>query len=144
MTETSLPEASISAASAAPGTPSSSLISMILLVYALFGAAAVASFVSSGLVVAWPLVGLVGIAGLIVAYIKRDEAARTWLESHLRWLIRTFWFSVLWDMIGLVLFVTLIGIPFAIGIWIATGIWVLYRLIRGYMLFKDSKPVMGM
>jgi uncharacterized membrane protein len=117
---------------------------MTLLVYALFGVAAVASFVSSGLVAAWPLVGLVGIIGLIMAYIKRDEAAGTWLASHLRWLIRTFWFSLLWDVIGLVLFVTLIGIPFAIGIWIVTGIWVIYRLLRGYMLFKDSKPIPGM
>ena len=88
--------------------------------------------------------GLVGIVGLIIAYIKRDEAAGTWLASHLRWLNRTFWFSLLWDVIGLVLFVTLIGIPIAIGIWIATGIWVIYRLLRGYMLFKDSKAIPGM
>ena len=141
MTETSAPEAIASGASAAP---SPSLISMTLLVYALFGVAAVATFVSSGLVAAWPLVGLVGIIGLIMAYIKRDEAAGTWLASHLRWLIRTFWFSFLWDVIGLVLFVTLIGIPFAIGIWIVTGIWVIYRLLRGYMLFKDSKAIPGM
>jgi uncharacterized membrane protein len=40
--------------------------------------------------------------------------------------------------------VTLIGIPIAIGIWIATTIWVLYRLIRGYILFNESKPIPGM
>jgi len=40
--------------------------------------------------------------------------------------------------------VTLIGIPIAICIWIATTVWVLYRLIRGYVLFNESKPIPGM
>ena len=38
----------------------------------------------------------------------------------------------------------LIGIPIAFCIWIAATIWVLYRLVRGYILFKESKPVPGM
>jgi len=143
MTEPSAPESGI-----APSVPSSSLISMTLLVYALFGIAAVASFFSSGILAIWPLVGVVGIVGLIIAYVKRDEAAGTWLASHLRWLIRTFWFSLLWDVIGFVVLFTLglvlIGIPIALGIWVAAGIWLIYRLLRGYMLFKDSKAVPGM
>ena len=51
-------------------------------------------------------------------------------------------------MIGwLVLFtlgLILIGIPIAFGVWVVATIWVIYRLIRGYVLFKDSKPVPGM
>jgi uncharacterized membrane protein len=127
----------------ASGVPSSSLISTTLVVYALFGVAALATLVSAGLL-STPLLGLVGIIGLIVAYVKRDEAAGTWLQSHFRWLIRTFWFSILWNVVGWLALVTLIGIPIAIAIWVATTIWVLYRLIRGYVLFKDSKPVPGM
>ena len=92
--------------------------------------------------------GLIGIAGVIVAYVKRDDARGSWVESHLRWLIRTFWFSLLWAVIGwvvlLVLGLILIGIPLAILIWGAASIWVLYRVIRGYLLFNDSKPVPGM
>jgi uncharacterized membrane protein len=42
------------------------------------------------------------------------------------------------------LFIILVGIVIAYAIWIATTIWVLYRLIRGYLLFKDSHPVPGM
>jgi len=38
----------------------------------------------------------------------------------------------------------LIGIPIAFGIWIAATIWVIYRLVRGYVLFKDSKVIPGM
>ena len=128
--------------------PSQSLISTTLLVYALFGAAAVVGLVSSGFPLVAPLMGLIGIIGLIVAYVKRGDAAGTWLASHYRWLIRTFWFSLLWGLIGglalVLLGLILIGFPIAFGIWIATTIWVLYRLIRGYVLFHDSKPVPGM
>jgi uncharacterized membrane protein len=125
------------------GVPSQSLISTTLVIYALFGVAAIAGLVSAGLL-STPLLGLIGLIALIIAYVKRDDAAGTWLQSHYRWLIRTFWFSVLWNIVGWLAVVTLIGIPIAICIWIATTIWVLYRLIRGYVLFKDSKPIPGM
>ena len=125
------------------GVPSQSLISTTLIIYLLFGVAAVASLVSAGLL-STPLLVLIGLIGLILAYVKRGDAAGTWLQSHYRWVIRTFWFSVLWNVVGWLAVVTLIGIPIAIAIWVATTIWVLYRLIRGYVLFKDSKPVPGM
>jgi uncharacterized membrane protein len=132
----------------APGVPSASLISTTLLVYALFGVAAVVGLASSGFPLVAPLMGLVGIVALIIAYVKRADAGGTWLQSHYRWLIRTFWFSFLWGMVGALVLVTLglilIGIPIAFGIWIATTIWVIYRLLRGYMLFNTSKPIPGM
>src|SRR4029077_17137236 len=130
--------------SAAPGVPSASLVSTTLLVYALFGVAAVVGLASSGFPLVAPLMGLVGIIGLILAYVRRADTAGTWLESHYRWLIRTFWFSFLWGMLGGLVLVTLglilIGIPIAFAIWIAATIWVLYRLIKGYLLFNESKP----
>ena len=119
-----------------------------LLAYALFGVAALVGLLSSGFHMIAPLWGLIGIAGVIVAYVKRDETAGTWVASHLRWLIRTFWFSLLWAVIGWIVLLTLglilIGIPIAILIWVAASIWVLYRVIRGYLLFNDNKPVPGM
>ena len=124
--------------------PSSSLISTTLLVYALFGVADVVALASSGFPLIAPLMGLIGIIAVIFAYVKRGDAQGTWLASHYRWLIRTFWFSLLWGFIGSVVFLTLIGIPIAFGIWIATTIWVIYRLLRGYVLFKDNKPIPGM
>ena len=122
-------------------------VSAALLAYALFGVAAVVAFVSSGFHFVAPLMGLVGIAGLIVAYVKRDDARGTWVESHLTWLIRTFWYSFLWGVIGavvlVVLGIVLIGIPIALLIWAVASIWVIYRVIRGYLLFKESKPIPG-
>ncbi len=123
-------------------------IAATLLAYALFGVAAVVGLVSSGFHLIAPLMGIIGIAGVIVAYVKRADAAGTWVASHLRWLIRTFWYSLLWATIGWMVLLTLglvlIGIPLAILIWCAASIWVLYRVIRGYLLFNESRPVPGM
>jgi uncharacterized membrane protein len=131
-----------------PGAPSASLISTTLVVYALYGVAAVFGLVSSGFPLIAPFFGVLGLIAIIIAYVNRGEAAATWLASHYRWLIRTFWFSMLWAVLGwlvlVVLGLILIGIPIAFGIWIAASVWVIYRIVRGYMLFKDSKPIPGM
>src|SRR5438093_4084488 len=128
--------------------PSASLISTTLLIYALFGVAALIGLASSGFPLIAPLTGIVGIVAIILAYVKRGDAAGTWLASHYRWLIRTFLFSLLWGVIGGLILITLglilIGIPIAFAIWIVTTVWVIYRLVRGYLLFNDSKPVPGM
>ena len=113
------------------------------LVYLLFAIAVIGALAAHGLIVIAPLVGLAGVAGVIIAYVKRGEAQGTWVASHLTWLIRTFWWSLLWGLIGAILFVTLIGIPIAIAIFVATSIWGIYRVIRGFLAFKDSAPLPG-
>ncbi len=119
-----------------------------MLAYALMGIGAVAALVSSGFPAVAPLMGILGIAGIIVCYVKRDDARGTWVASHFRWLIRTFWYSLLWGAVGgivlVVLGLILIGIPIAFAIWAVASLWVLYRVIRGYLLFNDSKPIPGM
>ena len=125
-------------------------VSGALLAYLLIGLCAITALVSAGgVVVAAPLVGLLGIIGVIVAYVKRDEAQGTWVASHLRWLIRTFWYSTLWGVVGGVVFVLLfivflLGPLLAWGIWGLTSLWVIYRVVRGYLRFKDSQPIPGM
>ncbi len=114
-----------------------------VLAYALFAIGAVLDIASRGLASPFPLMSIIGIVAVIVCYVKRDEARATWVASHLTWLIRTFWWSFLWDMVGVCLFVTLIGIPIAWAIWVITAIWVIYRVVRGYMLYKDSKAIPG-
>ena len=123
-------------------------ITATMVAYALFGVGAVATLLSSGFPVALPLFGLLGIVGVIIAYVKRDDAQGTWVASHLKWLIRTFWYSLLWGFVGGLVLVTLglilIGIPIAIFIWAVASIWVIYRVIKGYLLFKDNRPIPGM
>ena len=133
-------QTSTTAAASAP-------VSAILAVYVLFGIAAVVGIAGHGMAVGAPLLTLIGIVAVIIAYVKRDDARGTWTASHATWLIRTFWWSLLWNVIGMLVLVTLglvlIGIPIAYAIWIATTIWVIYRLVRGYLYFKDSQPIPG-
>ena len=116
-----------------------------LAAYLLFGLAALTQIGGSGIAVPAPLLTLFGVIAVIIAYVKRGDARGTWVESHMTWLIRTFWWSTVWAMIGwvvlLVLAIVLIG--FALGplIWAVTAIWVLYRVIKGVMYFKDSRPI---
>jgi uncharacterized membrane protein len=51
---------------------------------------------------------------------------------------------VIGGVIFITLFLVLIGIPIALAIWFAASVWVIYRLIRGYLLFQQSKPIPGM
>ena len=118
-----------------------------LVAYVMFGLAALTQIGGSGLVVPAPLLTFIGIIGVIIAYVKRPGARGTWLESHMTWLIRTFWWSTVWAVIGwivlLALAIVLIG--FALGplIWAVTAIWVLYRVIRGIIYFKDQRAIPG-
>jgi len=108
--------------------------------YVLFGVAAVAAIVAHGLPVIAPLFGLIGIIAVIVAYVMRGDAAGSYVATHFRWLIRTFWFSLLWAAVGVLFFITLLGIPIAWVIWLADSIWVLYRVIRGFLLLQEGRP----
>jgi uncharacterized membrane protein len=85
----------------------------------------------------WVLGGVPVIAGLIMLYLKRDDAAGTIYESHITWLIRTFWLGVLLGAIGVVTFLLLVGYLVLVG----AGIWYLYRLIKGGLALLDHKPV---
>jgi uncharacterized membrane protein len=118
-----------------------------LLAYVLLGFAALTQIGSSGLVVPAPLLTLIGVIGVIIAYVKRSEARGTWLESHMTWLIRTFWWSTIWAVIGWIVLILLaiVLVGFALGplIWAVTAIWVLYRVIRGVLYYKDQKAIPG-
>jgi uncharacterized membrane protein len=115
-----------------------------LAVYVLFAIAAVVGLAGHGVLVGAPLFTLVGVIAVVIAYVTRGDARGTWAESHLSWLIRTFWWSLLWNALGWLVAVTVIGLPVAIAIWVGTTIWVIYRLIRGYLRFNRSEPVAGM
>jgi uncharacterized membrane protein len=120
-------------------------VTATLVVYALFALAAVAGIAGHGMLVAGAaLLTTIGVVGVIIAYVSRSDARGTWTESHLSWLIRTFWWSLLWNCIGWVIAITVIGLPVALAIWVATTIWVIYRVVRGYLAFHKSEPITGM
>lgn len=83
------------------------------------------------------LVGISALVAIVLNYIKKEEVAGTFLESHYRWQIRTFWYSLLWGFIGLITFVILIGI----AILIADLVWYIYRIAKGWLRLNEGKPM---
>ena len=74
---------------------------------------------------------------------KAGEARGTWLESHFRWQIRTFWFGMLWVGICVLFVVMTLGIGILIA-WIPLAIitfWFIYRIARGWMALTDRRPM---
>ena len=110
-------------------------------IYALHAFSAVTGMLSPAMIVTAFLTGWPSIIAVILNYVKRSEVRGTWLDSHFSWQIRTFWYALLWVLIGVVLFVTVVGIPFAFALWFATGIWVLYRIIRGWLALNSEKEL---
>ncbi|MBV8062885.1 MAG: hypothetical protein JOY51_04770 [Nevskia sp.] len=85
--------------------------------------------------------GFAAVVGVIINHIKVGESANEFLRSHHRWLLRTFWFSLLWSVVCAVLMLTVILIPLA---WIglsAVTIWYIYRVVRGLINFTERRPM---
>jgi uncharacterized membrane protein len=78
---------------------------------------------------------------LIINYVKKDDARGTFVESHHRWQIRSFWWYLFWMLVGGVLFITVIGIPIAWLIWTGAWVWKAYRLIKGIIDLNDNKAM---
>jgi uncharacterized membrane protein len=117
------------------------LVRLTHLIYGLHAFSAVMGIVSSAAVVTAFLTGWPSIFAVLLNYVKRSDVRGTYLESHFRWQIRTFWWAAFWVMGAVVLFVTIIGIPLAWLIFVATGLWVLYRIMRGWLALNDARPI---
>lgn len=83
------------------------------------------------------LFGVTSIAGVIINYLKRDEVAGTWLESHFTWQIRTFWWTLAWGAIGLLTAIVLVGILVLFG----AAVWFIYRVARGWIALSERRPI---
>lgn len=121
--------------------PSDSLVRITHVIYALHAFSAVTGLLGTAFVVTAFLTGWPSLIAVIINYAKRSEVQGSYLESHFRWQIRTFWFALLWVLVAILFWVTLLGIPFAVGILAITGLWVLYRIGRGWLRLADRKPM---
>jgi uncharacterized membrane protein len=124
-----------------PAEPAPALVNVINLVYALHALSLLVGVMTAATIVGAFVFGVPSIIAVVINYLKRDEARGTFLESHFRWQIRTFWFALLWCMIGGMLFATFIGIPLAVAVFLTAGGWVIYRIARGWLALRDGKPM---
>ncbi len=82
-------------------------------------------------------VGFTSIVAIVLNYIKREDVAGTFLESHFRWQIRTFWFGLLWGILGLLTIVLIVGF----FILFADFVWFVYRIAKGWLKLNEGKPM---
>ncbi|MEZ5788653.1 MAG: hypothetical protein R3D62_19710 [Xanthobacteraceae bacterium] len=80
--------------------------------------------------------GVTAVVGVIIAYLKRSEAAG-WVQTHFIYQIRTFWIGLLWLVLGGLASVIFIG--FLLMAW--WFVWTLVRCIKGVMRLNDNRPI---
>jgi uncharacterized membrane protein len=113
-------------------------------IYALHALAVLIGLTSPATIVGSFVFGLPSIVAVIMNYARRSEVQGTWLESHFRWQIRTFWFALLWMTVALVVstpLVLLLGLgilTFMIAA-AAVGLWVIYRVVRGWLALREAR-----
>ncbi|HEY6481939.1 MAG TPA: hypothetical protein VIY54_00255 [Steroidobacteraceae bacterium] len=103
-----------------------------------------------GLTTIWTIVGsfvlgVPSIIAVIMNYARQSDVRGSYLESHFRWQIRTFWFAALWAVViwavSLPLMLVLIGFLTLYLGFVVLGIWVIYRIARGWVALHGHRPV---
>lgn len=126
---------------ARPSPPDPSLVTMTHVIYGLHALSVLIGLTSAATVVGAFVFSLPSIIAVILNYAKRRDARGTLLASHFSWQIRTFWYALLWCVIGVLLFLTIIGIPLGLLVFFGAGIWVMYRVVRGWLALNDRRPM---
>ena len=86
--------------------------------------------------------GVPAIVAIIINYIKLEEMQGTFLDSHFRWQMKTFWYSLTGVVMSLLFMTVFIG-WFMIG-WFglaAVFVWYVYRIVKGWLNLGENKPM---
>ena len=123
--------------------PQPSLVTWTQVIYGLHAFSLLTGIVGAATIFGAFLTGWPSIIAVILNYVKRSEARGTWLESHFRWQIRTFWFGLLWISLCLFFIIATLGLGLLIA-WLPIGIvslWFIYRIARGWMALSDGRSM---
>jgi uncharacterized membrane protein len=122
-----------------------SLVTYTNIIYGLHSLSVLIGLMSFHTIIGMFIWGLPSIVAVIMNYARRSATHGTYLESHFRWQIRTFWYAVLWSVViaavSIPLVLILIGIPILIGGYYALAIWIIYRIARGWLALRDKRPM---
>src|SRR4029453_7212269 len=87
------------------------------------------------------LTGWPSLIAVILNYVKRSDVRGTWLESHFRWQIRTFWYGLLGVSLCLLFVVFGIGMLIPWLPLVIVSLWFIYRIVRGWLALRDRRPM---
>jgi uncharacterized membrane protein len=123
--------------------PSPSIVSWTRIIYGLHAFSLLTGILGTATVVGAFLTGWPSIIAVILNYVKRSEARGTWIDSHFRWQIRTFWFGLLWISLCVLFVIVTLGIGILIA-WLpmaVVGLWFIYRIVKGWMALSEGRPM---
>lgn len=112
-------------------------------IYALHAFSLIAGVFGAATVIGAFLTGWPSLIAVILNYVKRSDVRGTWLDSHFRWQIRTFWFGLLWVGLCTIFVVVTLGIGLIIA-WLPlamVSLWFIYRIVRGWLALKDGRSM---
>jgi uncharacterized membrane protein len=112
-------------------------------IYALHAFSLLTGIIGAATIVGAFLTGWPSIIAVILNYVKRGEVRGTWLESHFRWQIRTFWFGLLWVSLCVCFIIFTLGIGILIA-WLPlaiVGLWFVYRIGRGWLALREGRAM---
>ena len=127
----------------APSVQTDSLVNWTHAIYALHAFSLLTGILGTATVIGAFLIGWPSLLAVILNYVKRSDVRGTWLESHFRWQIRTFWFGLLWVVLCGLFVVGSLGLGLLI-VWLPLFIvtmWFVYRIVRGWLALKDRRPM---
>jgi uncharacterized membrane protein len=123
--------------------PREPLVKLTHVIYALHAFSLVTGIIGAATIVGAFLTGWPSIIAVILNYAKRSEVRGTWLETHFRWQIRTFWFGLLWVTLCALFIIATLGIGLLIA-WLPlslVGLWFIYRIARGWLRLLERQPM---
>jgi uncharacterized membrane protein len=87
--------------------------------------------------------GVLSVIALIINYIKREDAQGTLYESHMTWMIRTFWWTVFWTVITFIpaLVLSLLSLGLLAFLFLIPVIWYLYRMVKGLLWLNEGRAM---
>ncbi|MCK5121237.1 MAG: hypothetical protein KAQ91_04605 [Methylococcales bacterium] len=81
--------------------------------------------------------GIPFVIAVFLNYVNMHHVKGTWLESHYKWQLETFWVGLLLVLIGLITTPFLIGF----GVLFIASAWAIYRIFYGLFILNKSKEV---
>ena len=87
--------------------------------------------------IAWASMGTLAVIALIVNYIARSDETDALYREHHSYMIRSFWWTMLWLLVTSLLFL-LLFFPGATA-WFVVSLWYLYRCIKGWLRFNNNR-----
>lgn len=118
-------------------------VSYTHLMYGLHALAVLIGILTAATVVGQFLIGVPSIIAVIMNFARRNAVRDTWLASHFRWQLRTFFIAAALIIFFFPLVFTIVLIPLVMAVYAITGLWVIYRIARGWLALRDGRSMPG-